>query len=553
MTFIPFTHPCRAFARVFPRWLAPALALGACTGPASRDAGGGPPLHAAAQCARGSEAPVRDGAGGFTCTRVGALGTPAAGVYGDLSAAASPVVYVSPGSATGDGSMARPFGTIAEALAAQPAAATIALARGTHVVGPMAVTLPSAVSIVGAGSSSGTTVVGSMDGDVFAITATSGELRFTALRIERSSTMPGTRGAAIVVHTAARLVVRDVVIVGGYQGLRGEAGASLDVQDATVTDTAFAGVALLSGATGLFRSLDVARSGGVGLVAQDAVVDLGASRLSSNARGGAAVYGGVAGTMHTIARSVLDANGVVALRLEQAPSGSVARVQLTRVSLSGTTVVPGLPGGDGLYVGPGSSATADMDLTGDVNQGHGSLLAGNGRTGILVAALPGAPATLALNAALVGSNAAAGVFLQDGARAEVLQYSSIDDNTALGVGVAGNSTVGIFLCNGVTATRAGTLVTETARLELGDGLAMSEGSMATTVVGNVFSNNGRFGAVFADAPATLMRNTGSGNQYGVGNYGTRRATVDGTNQITGATSAPDVAPVTVRGTIAALQ
>jgi hypothetical protein len=86
-------------------------------------------------------------------------------------------------------------------------------------------------------------------------------------------------------------------------------------------------------------------------------------------------------------------------------------------------------------------------------------------------------------------------------------------------------------------------------ITLGDGLSMSEGTATSTVTGNEFSGNARFGAVFSGADATLSGNTGVGNLYGIGAYAAT-VTADATNAIGGTMVAPTAAPQTARGQVA---
>ncbi|NIS34721.1 MAG: hypothetical protein GWN73_30450, partial [Actinobacteria bacterium] len=60
---------------------------------------------------------------------------------------AGPVRYVRPGATGGDGTMASPFGTVADALAGAPDGVVIALARGTHAE---AVSIAANATLVGA-------------------------------------------------------------------------------------------------------------------------------------------------------------------------------------------------------------------------------------------------------------------------------------------------------------------------------------------------------------------------------------------------------------------
>ena len=85
---------------------------------------------------------------------------------------------------------------------------------------------------------------------------------------------------------------------------------------------------------------------------------------------------------------------------------------------------------------------------------------------------------------------------------------------------------------------------------VGDGLSIAETSATAAVVvtDNVFNDNERFGAVFSGVTATLSRNSGTGNRYGLGAYA-GAPMVDASNSIAGANPAPSIANVS-RGYLA---
>ena len=73
-------------------------------------------------------------------------------------------------------------------------------------------------------------------------------------------------------------------------------------------------------------------------------------------------------------------------------------------------------------------------------------------------------------------------------------------------------------CNGIADTRQGTATTATGAVTLADGVHLNGALGDTGLVANVIARNGGFGVLVNAACATLLRNAGEDNRYGVGAY-----------------------------------
>jgi hypothetical protein len=217
-------------------------------------------------------------------------------------------------------------------------------------------------------------------------------------------------------------------------------------------------------------------------------------------------------------------------------------VEARLLHVTGTTVVTGLAGGDGLVVTTGASLRVDPERTDPdpMRRGRGSRIVGNARAGLLT---QGDRATLTVRGALIGSNEGPGVYLAERARAEAIGESTVRDNGALGVGGTRSATVATITCNGIEDTRLAELRTAVGTLSLGDGISLANVAGRTEIVANEINRSGRFALVLVGATARAERNSGVGNAIAVGRYG---STLEGTTEgITGA-PAPATPPLVAR-------
>jgi hypothetical protein len=181
-----------------------------------------------------------------------------------------------------------------------------------------------------------------------------------------------------------------------------------------------------------------------------------------------------------------------------------------------------------------------------------SLVRDNARTGFLVSGDPSQPALAPGRAdvygARIASNRGPGVFVQQNATLGTLGYAIVENNRALGVGVTSGASITGLLCDLIRGTEMSVLETTSGSVSLGDGLSMVDSGAVAMLLANHFDGNARFGAVFSMTSAVLMRNTGSGNGFGLGNY-SATLTDDGSNSINGAALPPTTMPILARGAV----
>jgi hypothetical protein len=472
---------------------------------------GRPPVHTIPTCDAAS-APIPDGTGAFVCTPVGATIMPA---WPELIGA---ITYVRPG-ASGDGSLAAPFGTIQEAIDA--GAALIMLDTGEHVLtSDIEISSATSVSIIG---KSGVRVVGSG----VAIEVAMGELGIQDVVLEgvsiraRAATTLNVLGVEM---RAANVECSGCVLMAGLMTIAESTGPALFVDGSAYAR--IYGVRIHGGS-------------GVGIAVCNSNGRIAGSLVRDQIRDGIAISS-TDGTGYDfeVFTSASIGNGVSALRVE----GAALRVELDDVLLAGTLVPDGLTGGDGLFVGGGAMVETDVTIESDAQRGTGSVFIGNARTGILA---DGAGTELSVRGALVGSNGGPGIYVQSSALASLIGFSRIDDNLALGIGIAASARAGMIPCNEIVGTRNDALATEVGAVEVGDGLSIASSEGSTEIVGNVFSRNERFAALFTDANATMADNTGEDNGYGMAFYG-GSVTESGVNTIDGG-EVPETAPLAADG------
>jgi hypothetical protein len=504
--------------------------------------GGGARVHEPATCASERDAPIRDGLGGFACIAVGADPTPATGEWPDVAGLPAPLLYVRPGVTGGDGTMASPFGTVAEALAETPAPMAIVLATGDHLL-TASIEVTGTLVLVGAASAGGTTLI--PPADMPGIDASGAGARLTvrdlAIEYRDPVTVDGGTGAAVLATGGAEVTLEDVVIRDALHGVRAD-GATVTARGLTVLRAASVGVWVTAGGHAVLERFAVRSGGRYGILAQNANVDLTRGHVAENERDGIALLGGIAGETHMIGEVTASFNGVTGMRVE----GALAAAAFSLAAMEGTRVPDGTIGGDGLFVGNGASVTVDPGLSTDLVQGHGTAMVGNARTGILGA---GAGTELTVTGVLLGSNEGPGAFLQTEVTVPRMGYARIEDNTVLGVGAASASVVE-FPCDLFEGTRMGTIVTTDGTLELGDGLSIARnGDTRAMIQGSEFSDNARFGAVFSETMATMRDNRGSGNRWSMAAYTSSDVDLDPSNSIEAREASPSDTQATARGEV----
>ena len=519
--------------------------LTACTGEASLGLDASPnamPRHTVPVCAAFDERPSFDD----HCTPIGARDPLHATGWPALGEVDAPVVFVAPMvSAGGDGSMDHPFATIAAALAATPSARTIVLAAGTHRI-DASVPITRVLTIVGAGSRAdgGTVIDAASTMSAVAVRGADGDLTMTGLRITYAADHPDDHAAfAIDVTAGAHATLDEVAIEHAWVGVRVDA-AVVTATHLTILGSGGRGISLDHGADGNFESVVVRDGAGNGVVAEAAVLTLRDALVRGKARSGIALLGGVALQPHRLDDVTSIANGITAMRAENANCAVTAK----RLVLGATIVPMGSSGGDGLYVGPGASVSIDADAT-TSDLGARTRIVGNARTGVLVSgsdAAGVAPGTLVMGGATIGSNTGPGVFVQSRGVLARAAFVAIDDNGALGLGVTSGGVLTSLEGSIVSNTRAHELVTESATLTLADGLSMADGTSAASITDTRFDDNARFALVFSHAGATLERNTGERNGYAIGVYDST-VPIASSNAITALHPSPTWPPPIFRG------
>ncbi len=202
--------------------------------------------------------------GDTACERLGPA-CPAGEFATDLPS--SGVLYVSASAAAGgDGSMAAPFATITDALAAASSGTIVAVGKGTW---DEAVTVPAGVTLEGA-CVAGTHIAPSSTASGVTGAVASGGVGIAVKDVTISGALPGLR----ITHAGAQ--VRDVAVVGATSvGLDVMGDGVLDADGVLVrgtevspTDGFARGIDLEDGATAMIRHVVLQSSVQVGLLAQ---------------------------------------------------------------------------------------------------------------------------------------------------------------------------------------------------------------------------------------------------------------------------------------------
>jgi hypothetical protein len=478
---------------------------------ASRDTGS-PPSFRMPNCETGS-VPIADGRqlGSSTCTPVGASLTTPAGEWPDVTSARMPLVYVRPGATNGDGSMANPLGTIAEAVAllATRGNGTVVLSAGSHTVAST-ITLDG-ITVLGIGGPTGSIVEPPADGPAFDANPTAGSMvSIEQLTINKDT--PHT-GPALRALGDGSVHLRDVHIDASEVGIAvaDTAGVqtALDAEAITITH---ATTGIVSGASNsvTLRSflientrVGVKTSGSTVSAVEGAVHHFTAGGFSGD-------VGGVTSpsTMQLDRVTLWDGNGYGAWL-----GGSMLTVTASRLLVSGVHAAGGSGGaGIGLLVTKNAHLDLDVDIGSDAQQGLGSIVAANDGTGIVF----DQNATATVHGAYVVGNQQSGVLVQATANVREIGYSYFTDNVGSAVAVSTGGIIAGLLCDGFVANRAGAMQFVSGAVTLQDSVVIAPQSTSYQVIvsGNLFESSARYGLFSVGIDVVLMSNTFTNNVQG---------------------------------------
>ena len=537
-------------------------ALAACSDPTTTPHDAGPDSdfvrsYTEPRCTTVGLLPFRDNNGGTACDHVGAGATTPPGMWPGTADLVAPFAFVQPGAAAAgaDGTMAHPYPDIAAALAAMPTATAIVLSAGTHTVAST-ITISTGMPIEFRGTGAamgGTFITPTMRAPVFVASGAMTEVDVNGVAITFNGvTAADTMAVGVVATSMGSMVLRDVSIDNAYDGAVATGGV-IDLGYVTISGSLHRGVSLASGSDGTRASASVAdslvRDGfGQGFVSEGANIGFVHSGVVRNLRGGLIIRGADPMFPNSLDAVTVTGNSLVGCSI----SGADAAIIVSQMLAAGTQSSSDGLGGDGLYIGPGGSVVMDMAIMGDDLQGTGSAFVANARTGILVsgdAAMP--PPTggnLQMNAALVASNRGGGMIVQNGASVPMIAFSVFAQNSGVGLATTTQGLLATIQGSQFLENRNGTVTTGVGDIPAGDGLSLGDAPAATPIaITDVeFTSNSRYAAVFTAGAITLTNTRGTGNGYGIGNYG-GSVTMSGTNTVAGEMSAPSSAPMVVRG------
>lgn len=498
-------------------------------------------------CAAEDEAPLRTGneIDGFRCTQVGASRSEGAPRWPSAEGLATPVVYVDPAAeASGDGSPERPLRTLAEAIARTPSARSVALSRGVHAL-PSTVTLSRDLALHGAGARA-TTVEAARDRAALSISR-GANVSLTGIAMRYAAGDVTDRDLAVAAE-GATLTLDDVSITGASIAID-LTETALDARRLSLTTSARQGLLARGASRVTLRDFLVRGGAGQGIRVESGHVDLARGLVAANARHGVVLLGATdatggrarcadpatGGALDCIEQVVSQGNGVAALYVADARTLEVRRATLADTRLE--TIDTGTSG-DGLSVGARARVSVDPEYISVAVRGFGTAVMGNARVGMLA---QGEGAELSVRGAFIARNESGGVFLSAQASAPIVGESLFVENGFAGIVAAPGSLPGIVQCNGIVDTRAGTVRTSAATVQLADGIHLNAPSAPITLRDNEISRSAAFGLLLNAGRATLLNNRGTGNLYGVGRYG-GAVTVGEVATISGRESAPPVAP-----------
>lgn len=530
-----------------PRVLFAAIAALGCSAPAAAPITARSQTRSAPSCAGRDEAPLRTGAGvdAVRCVAVGAAPPVAAALWPELPADGAPVAYVDPAAVDGDGTRARPFATVAAALAATPSPRTLVLSRGEHAVDDLV--LDADRTLLGAGSEA--TVIALRGG--VAVTGAATRVTLSGLSVrgdrERAVAVP------LVAVRGASLALREVTLTGGLDALQAS-DARVDADGLTLRSAARYGVWASGGGSLALTRFASTDHGAQGVRVEGPHVRLTRGYVARNQRHGVVIVGdgdatggvaqcfadGAPGPRDCIDAVTLLSNGVAGLFLAGARTVEARRVFAVATRLG--SVADGAAG-DGVAVTGGASLALDEDLVGVARRGHGSAFVDNARAGVVA---QGVGTVVSLHASLYAANRTGAILLTAGAAAPTVRDNLLDANGVGGLVATPGTLVGVVQCNGIFETREGALATTAGVVTLGDGLHLNGATGAMRFVDNEVSGSTRFGLLLNAARATLEGNRGTANRYGVGLYGAAVVLGDGAS-IEGVSAAPARAPSLVEG------
>jgi len=490
------------------------------------------PVAGSGRCAEDAGVPLRTGASAtaFACTAVGAPSAPTTGDWPATTGLPGPVAFVRPEfMGTSDGTIDRPFRSIADALGAVPRAATIALSRGTHLVAST-LTLEGDRLIVGLGGAGGSVI--EIARGQSGLTCASGTLTMRDLSVTYGAGDPSLRDVAVLVGAAGTLATSRVTLSAAWTAVRVRGGrASLTAT--SVLRTRSTGVIADSGARLTLNDFLIRGSGDVGLLvdASSLVADTGAVVESAHqgiafvndapATGGRdnCASGTAPGRWSCLNRVVVADNGVAALALygRNAVEGRRSSFSRTRrVSIPDGDGGLSEENGDGVLVTGNAELALDPDILDDARMGFGTEIAENARVGVLA---QGDGARGTLRGARIALNGASGVFVAGQANLREVGYSRIDGNRLGGVVVVPLSSVASIQCNGIADTQMGSVMTTTGPLTAGDALSLNNTDAPPEVRANRIDRSDRFAVVASNLAGRLTDNRGGDNLYGLGLYG----------------------------------
>ena len=249
----------------------------------------------------------------------------------------------------------------------------------------------------------------------------------------------------------------------------GNGAGPVTVMDNLISGNAGNGVALAG--TGATASVISGNIIGLNADGTAALPNAFGIRLSAGATG--ITVGGLSG-------NTISGNTGTGLVLDDAPGNTV----------SGNRIGTDLPGnaartngGDGIFVGLGSSSTQILDNQISGNTGNGVLISGNNVTGCMI------------DGNIIGLNAdgtatlpnSTGVGISGGATGNIVggpSGNTISGNTGTGIAIAGAAG------NTVSGNRIGTDIPgNVARANGGDGISVGLGSSSTQILNNQISGN----------------------------------------------------------------
>lgn len=502
-------------------------------------------------CAAPDEAPLRTGTSvdGVVCTRVGAQAPATPTEWPPDEALPAPLRYVDPEAAAGgDGTRAAPHRTLSEALSASPLARTLVLRRGTYDVSSEHSIMRS-VTLVGAGV--GATVLAVARGHGALVFGPEIDASLRGITVRYADSAPAGDLDVALRTDRTRLELTDVAVEGASAALSLTAG-TLSAARFTARGSARYGVQLTGAARAIIDSFLLRDGSGQGLRADGARVFLSRGLIADNARHGIALLGTVTaltgfarcddstghGSLDCIDQVVAQRNGVAGLYAQDARTVLARRITVSDTRLAS---VPEGMAGDGVVATTGATLSLDPDVREVSRRGFGSLVSGSARVGVLA---QGEGTSVSVRGAWVTGNATGGIFLTGGAQATMVGESLFVANRFGGVVVTPGSVATIVQCNGIAETREGVAMTATGAITLADGVHLNGAGGDTGLVANVITQNGGFGVLVNASRATLLRNQGEDNRYGIAGYA-GAVVVGNVGEVGGRERAPATAPALV--------